>query len=133
MIKHLKTLGMYALILVAGLGVGVAVAKAPALFKKDFVQGDYSAYLAQHRSQVVLYGTDTCPFCAKARAYFKDKGIAYADLDVGKPGPARDEFKKLGGNGVPLLLIRDRRIEGFNAATIDSALQASAGRVPAHN
>jgi glutaredoxin len=104
MIKHLKTLGMYALILVAGLGVGVAVAKAPALFKKDFVQGDYSAYLAQHRSQVVLYGTDTCPFCAKARAYFKDKGIAYADLDVGKPGQARDEFKKLGGNGVPLLL-----------------------------
>jgi glutaredoxin len=133
MIKHLKTLGMYALILVAGLGVGVAVAKAPALFKKDFVQGDYSAYLAQHRSQVVLYGTDTCPFCAKARAYFKDKGIAYADLDVGKPGQARDEFKKLGGNGVPLLLIRDRRIEGFNAATIDAALQAAPGQARARH
>ncbi|SFG94494.1 Glutaredoxin [Duganella sp. CF458] len=127
MIKHLKTLGMYALILAAGLAVGVAVAKVPALFKKDFVQGDYSAYLAQHKARVVLYGTETCPYCAKARAYFKEQGIAYADLDVGKPGQAREEFKKLGGSGVPLLLIGERRIEGFNAGVITAALKANGG------
>lgn len=125
MIKHLKTLGLYALILAAGLAVGVAVAKVPALFKKDFVQGDYSAYLTQHKAQVVLYGTQTCPFCAKARAYFKEKGIAYADLDVGTPGESREEFKKLGGRSVPLLLIGDRRIDGFNASVIKAALKAS--------
>ncbi|WP_229207175.1 MULTISPECIES: glutaredoxin domain-containing protein [unclassified Duganella] len=124
MIKHLKTLGMYALILAAGLAVGVAVAKVPALFKKDFVQGDYSAYLTQHKAQVVLYGTETCPYCAKARAYFKENGIAYADLDVGKPGESREEFKKLGGKNVPLLLIGERRIDGFNVAVIHAALKA---------
>lgn len=133
MIKHLKTLGGYALILVAGLAVGVAVAKSPALFKKAFVQGDYSAYLAEHKAKVVLYGTETCPYCAKARAYFKEKGIAYADLDIGKPGQVRDEFTKLGGSGVPLLLIGDRRIEGFNPASIDAALKADAERVAARN
>lgn len=125
MIKHLKTLGLYALILAAGLGVGVAVAKAPALFKKDYVQGDYSAYLAQHKAKVVMYGTDTCPYCAKARDYFKQNGIAYADLDVGKAGPAQEEFKKLGGGGVPLLLIGDRRIEGYIPKAINEALKAS--------
>ncbi|KQV51409.1 hypothetical protein ASE26_23275 [Duganella sp. Root198D2] len=115
---------MYALILAAGLAVGVAVAKVPALFKKDFVQGDYSAYLTQHKAQVVLYGTETCPYCAKARAYFKENGIAYADLDVGKPGESREEFKKLGGKNVPLLLIGERRIDGFNVAVIHAALKA---------
>lgn len=123
MIKHLKTVGMYALILVAGLGVGVAVAKAPALFKKDYVQGDYSAYLTQHKSQVVMYGTETCPYCAKAREYFKEKGIAFVDLDVGKPGQAREEFTRLGGGGVPMLLIGDRRISGYIPKAIDEALQ----------
>ena len=121
------------LILAAGLAVGVAVAKAPALFKKDFVQGDYSAYLTEHKAKVVLYGTQTCPFCAKARAYFKENGIAYADLDIGKPGRERDEFAKLGGNGVPLLLIGERRIDGFRPATIDAALKADAGNVAARN
>lgn len=125
MIKHLKTLGLYALILAAGLGVGVAVAKAPSLFKKEYVQGDYSAYLKQHKTKVVLYGTETCPFCAKARSYFKENGIAYADLDVGKPGQARDEFAKLGGNGVPMLLIGDRRIDGFIPKAINEALTAA--------
>jgi len=132
MIKHLKTLGLYALILAAGLAVGVAVAKVPALFKKDFVQGDYSAYLKQHKAQVVLYGTQTCPFCAKARAYFKEKGIAYADLDVGTPGESREEFKKLGGSSVPLLLIGDRRINGFNAGVIKAALEASGDKPGIH-
>jgi len=133
MIKHLKTLGAYALILAAGLAVGVAVAKAPALFKKEFVQGDYSAYLKEHKAKVVLYGTETCPYCAKARAYFKENGIAYADLDIGKPGQARDEFAKLGGNGVPLLLIGDRRIEGFNPNSITAALKADTANLSARN
>ena len=127
MIRHLKTVGLYALILAAGLAVGVAVAKVPALFKKDFVQGD-SAYLTQHKAQVVWYGTETCPFCAKVRAYFKENGIAYADLDVGKPGESREEFKKLGGKGVPLLLIGDRRIDGYNAGVIREALRASSDK-----
>ncbi len=133
MIKHLKTLGGYALILVAGLTVGVAVAKAPALFKKDYVQGDYSAYFAEHKAKVVLFGTESCPYCAKARAYFKEKGIAYADLDIGKPGQARDEFAKLGGSGVPLLLIGDRRIVGFNPGSINAALAADAEKAGARN
>ena len=128
MIRHLKTVGLYALILAAGLAVGVAVAKVPALFKKDFVQGDYSAYLTQHKAQVVWYGTETCPFFAKVRAYFKENGIAYADLDVGKPGESREEFKKLGGKGVPLLLIGDRRIDGYNAGVIREALRASSDK-----
>ena len=124
MIKHLKTAGGYALILAAGLAVGVAVAKAPALFKKDHVQGDYSAYLKQHNTQVALYGTASCPYCAKARVYFRQHGIAFVDLDVGTPGPAREEFAKLGGVGVPLLLIGDRRIDGFVPKAIEAALKA---------
>ncbi len=123
MIKHLKTLGMYALILAAGLGVGVGVAKVPSLLKKDYVQGDYSAYYAQHKSKVVLYGTETCPYCAKAREYFKQNKIAYVDLDVSKPGAAQQEFKNFGGSGVPMLLIGDRRINGFIPKVIEEALK----------
>ena len=42
---------------------------------------------------------------------------------MGKPGQARDEFTRLGGGGVPLLLIGERRISGYIPKAIDEALK----------
>jgi glutaredoxin len=68
------------------------------------------------KKTVVLYGTEWCGTCAKARRYFKERGIAYRDLDIEKSPTARDEFKRLGGKSVPIILIGEKRLNGFSAA-----------------
>ncbi|WP_255756506.1 glutaredoxin family protein [Massilia sp. erpn] len=121
--KKIKVVAVYILILVAGLGVGLGLARLPAMFKKPYVEGNYAAYFPDTRTKVVVYGTETCPFCIKTRAYLKERNIAFADLYVDNSEKAKKEFGQLGGGGVPMILVGNRRIEGFNQAALDDALK----------
>lgn len=122
---RLKTLAGYLLILAAGLGAGLALAKLPKLLEKPYQEGDYSRYFPDARTKVVVYGTSTCPYCAKARNYLKRKNIAYADFNVDESDQARSEFQSLKGVGVPVILVGNRLITGFKPDAIDDAIRAA--------
>ena len=66
------------------------------------------------RKSVVLYGTEWCGFCKRARRYFQAQGIAYKEYDVEKTAKGRRDYKKLNGHGVPIILIGDKRMNGFS-------------------
>lgn len=68
---------------------------------------------------VVMYGTRWCGYCKKARAHFHAQGIAFTDLDVEADADAKARFEALGGGGVPVILVGDTRINGFDAAAFD--------------
>ena len=34
------------------------------------------------KKKIKVYGVPTCPFCKRARKFFKDKGFDFEDLDV---------------------------------------------------
>jgi glutaredoxin len=87
-----------------------------------FLTGDYSAHYALARSPVVLYGSRSCLFCQQVRDYFAAKKVPFADLMVDSPGPAASHFAKLDQTAVPVILIGNRMIRGFDASTIDEAL-----------
>ncbi|HET9735194.1 MAG TPA: glutaredoxin domain-containing protein [Burkholderiales bacterium] len=70
---------------------------------------------------VVMYATAWCPYCAKARAYFKRTNTAYVEHDIEKSADAHAEFKRLGGRGVPLILVGSERLRGFNELAFESA------------
>jgi glutaredoxin-like YruB-family protein len=72
--------------------------------------------------KVVMYTTPTCGYCHRAKAYFNQKGIRFTEYDVTKSQKARNAFKALNGRGVPLIVIGDQRIPGFNKAAINRAL-----------
>ncbi len=72
--------------------------------------------------KVVMYTTPTCGYCHRAKAYFNQKGIRFTEYDVTKSATARNAFKALNGRGVPLIVIGDQRIPGFNKAAINRAL-----------
>ena len=74
---------------------------------------------------VVMYSTRTCPACRAAKNYFARKRIPYVEKDVQTSPQAAAEFRQLKGRGVPLLLIKGRRIEGFSTLEIDAALAGS--------
>ena len=72
---------------------------------------------------VIMYATAWCPYCAKARAYFAENGIAYVEYDIDKSAHAHAEFKRRGGRVVPLIFVGGERIDGFNPLAFEFALQ----------
>ena len=70
-----------------------------------------------------MYSTQSCPYCAKTRAYFAERKIAFVERDVQADPTALAQFKQLGGTGVPQVLIGDRRISGFAPKALDDALE----------
>jgi mycoredoxin len=122
-LKSIKATMLYGVILVGGLAAGTGVAKMVPLLKASYTTADNTPYFNTHQRKVVLYGTASCGYCAKTRALLKERQVAYADLDIEKSPQAQSEFKQFGAGGVPYLLIGDRRIQGFNQAAIENALQ----------
>lgn len=51
-------------------------------------------------------------------------GVSLTEYNI-KANPARDgEMKRMGGRGVPFILIGDRKISGYDPGAIISALDA---------
>ncbi len=64
--------------------------------------------------RVTMYSTSWCRYCKKARAFFEANKIAYDDYDIEKSITAKRKFDALGGTGVPVILMGDKRMNGFN-------------------
>lgn len=62
---------------------------------------------------VIMYSTGWCGFCARARALFERKGIAFREIDV-DDGEARAEMvTRSGKRSVPQIFIGSRHVGGF--------------------
>ncbi len=107
-----------------GFSVGYAMINLKELAKKSYVEGNYSEFYAGTKSQIILYGTATCPYCKEARSYFQNKNIPIVDYDVDMHVKGEKDFQKLGGEIVPIILIGNRKISGFDPDAIDDALRA---------
>ncbi len=66
------------------------------------------------KKKVVMYSASWCGVCKKAKRYFAEKGIKYTEYDVEKSGEGKSAFRKLGGKGVPVILVGNRRMNGFS-------------------
>lgn len=121
----LKTIFTYALFLTIGCGLGYVVTQAPRWLAADYETGDYARYLPKNAAPVVLYGTTWCGFCKATREYFQKKGVAFVDLDIESNPEAQLQYQALKGVGVPVVLIGERRINGFRPEVMDEALKAA--------
>jgi glutaredoxin len=66
------------------------------------------------QQKVVMYSTKRCGYCKQARRYFKGNAIPYVEYDVETSQKGKRDFKKLGGKGVPIILVGQRRMNGFS-------------------
>ena len=67
-------------------------------------------------TRVVMYSTRWCGYCKQARAYFRKAGIRFTEHDIEHSSSARLAYDRLGGRGVPLILVGDQRMSGFSVA-----------------
>lgn len=61
------------------------------------------------RGEVIMYSTEWCGYCGRAKDYFRKKGIAYTEYDIEKSDKAKKEHTALGGGGVPVLLVGTKK------------------------
>ncbi len=74
--------------------------------------------------KVIIFTTPTCSFCNAAKRYLREKKVPFKEVDVSKDMVAfRDMQRRTGGNtGVPVILINNKPIIGFDKAQIDRML-----------
>lgn len=73
--------------------------------------------------KVIIFTTPTCSFCNAAKRYFREKKIKFKDIDVSRdPRAAMDMQRRTGSTGVPVILINNRPIVGFDKPKINRML-----------
>ncbi len=81
--------------------------------------------MAQTKSspRIIVFSTPSCPWCNRAKSYLRQHGFRFKDVDVSKDDrAARDLVSKTGQTGVPVIMINNRPIVGFNKKEIDRLL-----------
>ena len=73
--------------------------------------------------KVVIFTTPTCSWCRRAKKYFQQNRIRFHEIDVTKdPRGAREMVRLTRQQGVPVILINNRPLVGFDKAKIDKLL-----------
>ncbi|QTX32802.1 NrdH-redoxin [Aminithiophilus ramosus] len=77
--------------------------------------------------KAVVYVTSTCPWCHRLQDYLTRRGVSYEAIDVGSGADKIEEVRRISGQmGVPVTVLEEHVIVGFDRDAIDEAL-ASCG------
>ena len=73
--------------------------------------------------KVVIYTTPTWPYCHRAKEYLSRKGISFVEYNVAEDREkAKEMIEKSKQMGVPVIIVDNEVMVGFNQAKLDSLL-----------
>ncbi|WDR33625.1 glutaredoxin 3 [Pseudomonas serboccidentalis] len=83
-------------------------------------------------SEVIVYSSDYCPYCMRAKQLLANKGVAFKEIKVdGKPQIRAAMSQKAGRTSVPQIWIGEKHIGGCDdlyalerAGKLDALLKA---------
>ena len=78
----------------------------------------------QHR--IVIFTSSTCGWCEALKRYLQEHRFRYRELDVSKDPRAAKELERRGIRSVPVVLIDNRPIIGFDREKINRLLNIRA-------
>jgi glutaredoxin len=81
------------------------------------------AAVSANQPEVILYATDWCGYCKLTREFFHANGIRYTEQDIEKSSAALAERQKLGGNGIPVIVVGDKVIKGYSEGELRQILR----------
>jgi glutaredoxin len=78
----------------------------------------------QHTGQdgIVMLGAEWCGYCQRLKAALEAANVPYTELDVEDGAAGQDAFAALGGRGVPVTVIGQDVVYGYNTARLDKLL-----------
>ena len=67
-------------------------------------------------SKVIVYSTLLCPFCHRAKALLRAKGVPFTEIDVGMDREKREEMEARahGSHTVPQIFIGATHVGGYD-------------------
>lgn len=65
-------------------------------------------------AKVQIYTSNTCGYCHMAKDFFEENNIEYTELNVSENVEARKELMKKGYMSVPVIIIEEEEILGFD-------------------
>jgi glutaredoxin-like YruB-family protein len=73
--------------------------------------------------KVKVYSTPTCPYCIRAKQFFKDNSIDFENIDVSSDPVGQREMVKISGQmAVPVIDIEGKIMVGFDKEAIKAEL-----------
>ena len=71
-------------------------------------------WVTTDRQTVIIYSAVWCGVCNRAKQYFKSHNIPYREYDIETTSKGRQDFARLKARGVPVILVGDKRMNGFS-------------------
>ena len=70
-----------------------------------------------------MFTTPTCSYCRLAKTYFNQNKVRFTEIDVSRDQrAAADMVRRTGQSGVPVILIDNRPVVGFDKQRINRML-----------
>lgn len=73
--------------------------------------------------KIQIYSSPTCPHCIAAKEFFKKNKIEYQDFNVEKPKNAKKAQEISGQIGVPVIVVDDKVMVGFDQEKLEKLLK----------
>ncbi len=83
------------------------------------------AGLQPNTAGIAMFSATWCGPCKRAKAYLKQKGVAYRDVDIEGSDANAAEFESYGGGGIPFFISGSKRMRGFSPEGLDQLAAAA--------
>ena len=72
--------------------------------------------------RVIIFTSSSCPWCNRVKQYLREKRFRYREVNVERDPEGAREMRRRNIMGVPVVLINNYSIVGFDKAKIDKLL-----------
>ena len=110
--------------LVAAVVIGVAAMQGFAWWSRERLGAQVAA--AARPGDIQMIGSVTCVYCAAARAWFTEHRVPFSECLIERDAPCAAAYNALMAPGTPVLLVRGKRLLGFDTRAIADALATRA-------
>lgn len=125
-IIKVRELLSYALMIFIGLGIGLLVKEAIDFLNQPPIYQviDNSKHFQNTSEEVVMYSTQWCPYCKKARDFLKRNNIAFDERNI-ESGSEKVKllYRSLNKESIPQIIIGNKLFSGFNETALKNELK----------
>lgn len=72
--------------------------------------------------KVVVFTSETCPYCVAAKDFLKENNVDFEEKNVTHSEEARNELISKGYRGVPVILVGEEEVVGFDKNRLSALL-----------
>lgn len=73
--------------------------------------------------KIEIYTSESCSYCHAAKDYFRQNNISFIEYNITKDIQARRELMRKGYKSVPLIIIGNEEVSGFDKEKLSNILK----------